>query len=197
LGELAQQDDILPLAFHVDYWDYIGWKDTYARAAHTQRQKDYANGFGTRSIYTPQMVVGGLDDVVGSKANAVKYLLKLHQEKQRHVTLTRVVLDTGESHVRVENTGLHEQPEKVIVQAVYFLPKAQIDIKRGENKGLLLHSTNVVTDVQDLGIWDGQDPAEFNLPTPIAPDGHKVAILVQTQKKGGYPSEILAAIALD
>src|SRR5262244_3732178 len=67
LGELAQRPGIVALAFHVDYWDYIGWKDPYASPANTQRQHDYAAALRLHMVYTPQMVVDGRTDVVGSE----------------------------------------------------------------------------------------------------------------------------------
>src|SRR6059036_991639 len=71
LGELAQRPDIVALAFHVDYWDYIGWKDPYASPLTTQRQHDYAAALHLHMVYTPQMVVDGRADVVGSERSDV------------------------------------------------------------------------------------------------------------------------------
>src|SRR5262245_56361084 len=72
LGELAQRPDVVPLAFHVDYWDYIGWKDPYANPAFTQRQHDYKAALGLHMVYTPQMIVDGRTDVVGSERGSVE-----------------------------------------------------------------------------------------------------------------------------
>src|SRR6516162_11701198 len=71
LGKLAKRTDVLPLAFHVDYWDYIGWKDPYASKEATDRQYAYGRSLGLNMVYTPQMVIDGSQDVVGSDEGAV------------------------------------------------------------------------------------------------------------------------------
>jgi len=68
LGELAKRDDVIALSLHVDYWDYLGWKDDFASPAHTARQQGYATALGERMMFTPQMIIGGTDSVVGSRA---------------------------------------------------------------------------------------------------------------------------------
>ena len=79
LHDLASRDDVLPLALHVDYWDYIGWKDQFAKPSHTNRQKAYAHVGGRNMIYTPQMVVQGQEDVVGVKAMKLAELIEKHR----------------------------------------------------------------------------------------------------------------------
>lgn len=196
LGELSRQDDVLPLAMHVDYWDYIGWKDTFARPEHTKRQKAYAYGFGTKSIYTPQMVIGGVEQAVGSHVMKVMEILHRHQ-----MAVGRVSLSTHESAygriVRVANISNLPLPELVVAQIVHFTPKATVAVKRGENAGRSITSTNIVTNIQTFGKWDGTGEIEFTLPSPIAPEGQSAAILLQATRMGDYPGEIVAAIALD
>ena len=66
LDRLSSRNNVLALSLHVDYWDYIGWKDKFASPAHTARQQAYARAAGRRSVYTPQMIINGLDDVAGT-----------------------------------------------------------------------------------------------------------------------------------
>ena len=69
---LSKHSDLLTLSLHVDYWDYIGWKDSFAKRQFTTRQKTYAQRSGRKSVYTPQVIVNGQDHVVGSNATAIK-----------------------------------------------------------------------------------------------------------------------------
>ena len=178
MGKLAEYEDILPLALHVDYWDYIGWKDTFAQPAYTNRQKSYAGSFGTRSIYTPQMVIGGVDQVVGSHAVEVMNILHRHQDKSARVDMKTVSSDTAR-HVRVVPMTHLELPSDMRVQFVRFIPNAKVDISRGENAGRSITSTNVVTDLKVIGTWDGQNEAEFELPLGSVSDGEEVAVILQ------------------
>lgn len=197
LGKLAEYQDILPLAMHVDYWDYIGWKDTFAKAAHTKRQKAYAYSFGTRSIYTPQMVIGGVDQAVGSDVVEVMDIIHRHQEKPALVLIKTLLDDAGTLRVRIERMTHRALPKKILLQLVRFIPAADVSISRGENAGLSITSTNVVTDVQGFGSWDGMQAVEFELPTPVAPTGQSAAIVAQAATQKGYPGAIVAAMKLD
>ncbi|WP_133487327.1 DUF1223 domain-containing protein [Aliiroseovarius marinus] len=196
LGELSRQDDVLPLAMHVDYWDYIGWKDTFARPEHTKRQKAYAYGFGTKSIYTPQMVISGVDQAVGSHVMKVMEILHHHQMAVGRVSLSTHKGENGRI-VRVANISNLPLPQPLIAQIVHFTPKATVAVKRGENAGRSITSTNIVTNIQAFGKWDGKGEIEFKLPSPVAPEGQSAAILLQATRMGDYPGEIVAAIALD
>ena len=79
LGRLAKRDDVIALTFNVDYWDYLGWKDTLADPANTKRQRQYASSMGDLNVYTPQMVIGGRQHVVGSNSAAVAAAIEAEQ----------------------------------------------------------------------------------------------------------------------
>ena len=88
LHELAKRDDVIALALHVDYWDYIGWKDSFAKPEYTARQRAYAKVSNRRMVYTPQMIINGTDHVVGTRPMDVKDLIKKHRGDVAQVTLT-------------------------------------------------------------------------------------------------------------
>lgn len=183
LGELVGRDDVLPLALHVDYWDYIGWKDEFARPQHTKRQKGYARAAGQRSIYTPQMIVGGRDHVVGYKPMKLADAIARHKERTAPLEL-RVNRSGGKLKVWARPTG--RLPRDMKVQLVRYRPSATVAIKRGENAGKTITYHNIVTDWRTVADWDGRD--ELNLALDV-PGSDKVAVLVQAD---GY-GPILAA----
>ena len=151
LGDLAKREDILALSVHVDYWDYIGWKDRFADAAHTLRQKDYAEQFSLRYVYTPQMVIHGAYQSVGSKRSEVlSYINKARKLPSIKLSLTR-------SSEGVELTLPQTQiDEDVEIFSVFYNRNEKTDIKRGENGGQNLTYHNVVRKIKSIATWRGE-----------------------------------------
>ena len=175
LHKLAARDDVIALALHVDYWDYIGWKDRFALPGHTRRQKGYAKAAGRRMIYTPQMIINGVDHVVGNHPMDVSDLIALHEARSRPVALE---LETagGKTILTLRATG--EVSGEIQVMLVDYDPEATVEITRGENAGRTISYANIVESWQELGVWDGS--AEFRTELP---EVSSAAILVQ---KAGY-----------
>jgi hypothetical protein len=153
LAELADRDDVIALALHVDYWDYIGWKDEMARPEHTARQKGYAVAAGKRMVYTPQMVIGGSDHVTGYKPMEVADLIRKHQAVESPVKL--LVRRDGE-RLEIEATAREPLGKPVAVQVVRFLPERTVSIKRGENAGKTIDYHNIVDLWAEIGRWNGR-----------------------------------------
>lgn len=187
LHDLAGMDGVLALALHVDYWDYIGWTDSFGQAAFTARQESYARAGGENTIYTPQMIVGGLDAVVGADAMAVMAGVRAHAALGPMVAL-QVTAAGGRLRIEARNLGGVTAP--VLIQLVRYLPLATVEITRGENAGQTLAYANVVTSWQLLGRWDGLAPLVME--SSIA-GTDRAAIVVQEQG----PGLILAAAQLD
>ena len=177
LGELAEQDDVIALAYHVDYWDYLGWKDEFASPAFTNRQRAYARAMGERSIYTPQMIVGGRDGVVGSKAMKVSSLVRAHMDAAQPA---RVTIQRQGDRIVVGASAGGRMP-RAVVQLVTYTPKATVAIKRGENAGRTITYHNVVRQVVLLGKWDGS--GEFSA-SSLVPTGVPCVVLVQAEGHG-------------
>ena len=187
LKDLAGMAGVLPLALHVDYWDYIGWTDSFGQPEFTLRQESYARSVGESTIYTPQMIIGGTDVVVGAHAMSVMDAIRAHAALPPDIVvdLTR---QGGALRVALRASGPDNGP--MVVQLVRFDPSASVEITRGENAGRTLTSTNIVTQWQILGEWDGTAP----LVLEVEVEGEdEVAVLVQ---KAG-PGLILAAALLD
>lgn len=207
LAELARRGDVLALALHVDYWDYIGWADTFGSPAYTERQKQYARAAGHRTIYTPQMVIGGVDQVVGYKPMQVAELIEAHQARPPQARLAlrrdgdvlavRLVLDLPASAPEVARAGAGDTaamatrsiaesqrmagPGGYVVQLVRFERRASVMIERGENEGRRIDYANIVTDWQRVGEWDGVSDLALDLAVP-GPDA--VAVIVQRAGMG-------------
>lgn len=181
-GELAQRDDILALSLHVDYWDYIGWKDEFADPAFTARQKAYAYAHRKSSVYTPQMIVGGSDILVGLKPMTLADLLQIHAAKPAGVELT-ARRDGDRIEVEVSDAL---RPVPMVIDLVTYAPKRTVSITRGENAGRTLDYHNVVASWTRIGEWSGE--GTFRATVTIAGDD-PAAVLVQ--EKG--PGAILAA----
>lgn len=189
LAELAQQPGILPLALHVDYWDYIGWSDPFAKAAFTARQKAYAHAAGRGMIYTPQMIIAGRAEVAGTKPGRVRAAIAVEQGRTPLVRIDVTTRADGGVRVRLVPLGPIDRQAEVIV--VRYAPLRETAITRGENAGHTFHYVNVVTDWTVLGFWDAQAPAEFDVPAPSSPQPG--AVLVQVAGQGA----MLSAARLD
>ena len=178
LAEIANREDIIALALHVDYWDYIGWKDIFANPAFTQRQRAYAQAAGARSIYTPQMVVGGRDHVVGTKPMKLAEFIEAHAEAPDAVS---VDLSRSGDRLKVEVRATGDVPGGMVVQLVTYTPNATVEIKRGENAGRTLSYHNIVRDWIEIGKWDGR--GTFRSEVRVS-SGTPVAVLVQARDAG-------------
>ncbi|HKJ73398.1 MAG TPA: DUF1223 domain-containing protein [Alphaproteobacteria bacterium] len=182
LGELDQRADILALSLHVDYWDYIGWKDTFASPANTRRQRDYAHALHHRSIYTPEMIIDGLYDVVGSDRDKVNSMID-HAKAARG---NRVAVDVefSQAMVTVKIAGGHAQ-RPATVWLVRYDPEHTVAIGSGENRGREITYHNVVRTMTDIGTWSGAPlTITFNHRALDSMPGVESAVIVQYGKTG-------------
>lgn len=188
IHKLANRQDVIALALHVDYWDYIGWKDEYGDPAHTERQKGYARATGRKTVYTPQMVINGQEDVVGAHAMELADLITRHRDAPQIVQIQ--VRRAGDA-LTIQLTPTGEAVDGVLdVHLVRFTPLRRAHITRGELAGRDLDYANIVDGWTVLGQWDGRDPTEMQAPV----DGERpVVVLVQ---RPGYGA-ILAAARVD
>lgn len=154
LGELAARDDVIALEFHVDYWDYIGWKDRFAQSGFTERQKAYSRRLGSRYVYTPQMVIGGAAHVVGSDRVAVENeIVARRRARDDGGAGPKVALSHGSDGVQITVTGRADQPYDVVMAV--FDRSHETRVTRGENAGMSLTNANVVRSLERIGVWEG------------------------------------------
>ncbi|WP_146343805.1 DUF1223 domain-containing protein [Phaeobacter marinintestinus] len=187
LKKLTQRDDVLPLALHVDYWDYLGWKDKFADPSHAVRQKGFARVGGRKMVYTPQMIVMGQEDVVGAHGMELADLISAHSKKAPSLTVD-LEREGGDLTVRVASAG-GPLTGTFDIHLVRFTPYHEVKVKRGENAGRVLGYANVVDGWSVLGQWDPEDATEIT----VALDGDRpAAILVQ---RADYGPILGAAVA--
>ena len=187
VGELAGRSDVLALAFHVDYWDDLGWRDRFGLSQSVERQRSYARSLRLSSVYTPEVVIDGRADYVGSNRIGIGNALK---ERRDGVPVTLSV-GNGEAEVRLrprETVPGEKTPvEKVAgsdVVLVAYLRKAVSAVGRGENAGRTLDEYNIVRAVVPLGRWQG-GAQEFRAKLASLPqDTTDVAVLVQSPGQG-------------
>ena len=158
LGELAARDDVIALSFHIDYWDYLGWKDTFSSAESTKRQKQYAAFLGARGVYTPQMVIGGVAHAVGSRRARVEELIAdVAAREDQGLDVDLVEGAPGEVLVRIgAAAAAREWDRKSAVWLVRFDSPQTVPIERGENAGRTITYHNVVRDIERIGWWKGE-----------------------------------------
>ncbi len=177
LRELARKrSEVLPLAFHVTYWDRLGWRDRFALPAATQRQRSYVHLSRLGTIYTPQMIVDGRHDVVGSDRAAVLASLAAASRDAGVAATLSLARMAGRLDIRI-GAGTGEG----VVWLVGFDAEHRTAVERGENAGRSLVEANVVRSIGMLGRWTGA-AASFGVAPPA---GEHHAVLVQAAD-GGY-----------
>ena len=195
MGELAARKDILALTFPVDYWDYMGWKDTLAHPANAKRQKTYARLRGDRNVYTPQMIINGMTHVVGSRKDQVTEALKATNEKLAADKVdVSLVADKETLSIMIGAAPEAGRKEKATVWLILYQKKAAVKISRGENSGRAITYYNVVHEMTPAGMWTGK-PLHIRLPkSDLIAQGYDGCAVLLQRDGGGV---ILGAARLD
>ena len=186
MHELVDRDDVIALALHVDYWDYIGWKDPFGDPVHAKRQRAYALQAGRRSIFTPEMVVQGQTDIVGAKPMKLGEAIDAYTGKPSPVSLK--LIRTGDT-LTIAAKRTSAVTGAVVVHLLRYTPQATTEIKRGENRGKTLTYVHIVEGWQVLGTWDGSAPLAMTAKVT----GTKPVVVIPQRPKAG---PILAAARL-
>ncbi len=192
LGKLKLRDDVIALTFPVDYWDYLGWKDTLASPAYSKRQRDYARARGDRQIYTPQIVLNGRVHVVGNREKSVESAIKtVAGDDSVKISMT----DDGDA-IRVSANGDNTSTslKKATLWLVLFKGAETVKIARGENRGNTITYNNVVRQITPIGMWEGKSMT-ITLPKMqfLAAGYNGCVVLLQRDDT----REIIAAAMLD
>ncbi len=187
LGELAQRPDVLALSFHVDYWDGLGWHDRFSLASATARQRSYASALGLPTVFTPQVVIDGREDFVGSDRRAIGPQLG---KRSADVPVT---LGLRDGNLQIDVSAQAGAPASEVILVAYQ-HEAVTAIGRGENAGRTVTEHNVVREFRSIGQWRGQgNHYQWNIASLPATATH-VAVLVQPD--GHAPILGAASLAL-
>jgi len=177
--------DVCFLEFHVDYWNYLGWKDEYSNKTYTKRQQDYAQAFGLNSTYTPQVIVNGSKEMVGSDDNQLQSAIQQSLKHRQSTKLEIKAASAGKSLTVSYSTGDADGLLNIALVQLH----AETNVKKGENSGRKLTHTNVVRVFKTILTEKGQSNTIMELPDGLSiKDCHIIGYL---QKKGG--GEIIAA----
>jgi hypothetical protein len=192
LGELAGDPSLVAISVPIDYWDYLGWKDTLASPAHSARQRAYARVRGDRQVYTPQIVVNGSTHVLGSDHAAIERAI-VQTDRNAAIMSVPILMSIGGSklNVRVESSGRDHFGGEV-----WLCPLAksvQVQIGRGENRGRTVTYHNVVRRWVKLGDWIGTE-STWSVPiSEIETDEIDATVVMVQQGTHDRPGIILGA----
>ena len=194
MEELTAQPGVIALTLNVDIWDYLGWRDTFAKRAFSLRQQAYAPLMPSRSVYTPQMVVGGSADVVGSRRADALALIKTVEAVDAPGADVALALNGAMLAVDIPaNADL--QGVKATVWVARVLTKREVNIGDGENRGKVITYHNVVRDLAEAGPWNSETAAHFDINTQVNLGETYDRIAVFVQRDGQGP--ILGAAMVD
>ena len=189
LTELAHREGVIALEFHIDYWDYIGWKDRFAKPEFTARQKKYVEVLKGRYAYTPQMVVHGRAHVVGSHRDEVESFIRQYiSEKAKGPSVA--IKRKGDTLIVAIGSGASTAGGHDVVLVTYDKPQVT-EIGSGENSGRVSKNSHVVRELVTIGSWSGK-PSKFDVSLAGKEGDGGCAVLVQARDQG----PILAAAEL-
>lgn len=178
LHDLAGRSDVIALALHVDYWDYLGWNDNFGSPDFTARQHGYARAANATTVYTPQMVIGGKDHVIGSKAMDVMDHIAQHRNAADQVSIT---LTRSGNSVQINAQSSVGRLGNLSVQVVRYTPEETVAIRRGENAGKTISYNNIVHTWDEIGSWDGSSPLAITAP---AAGSDPIVVIIQADQHG-------------
>ena len=181
VADLAARKDVLALTFPVDYWDYLGWKDTFARPEFSARQRAYMKAAGQREVYTPQVVVDGTPQPDKGAVDRAPELIRAAEKKDE---APEPEMQLSQGRLRV-GSGPPPRGGAEVWLVRYEAQPQETEVKDGENRGVTVIYRNVAVGLQRLGVWTGR-PRAYALPKAAkGKDGEtKLAVLLQARASG-------------
>ena len=196
LAELSQDPTVIPLTRAIDIWDYLGWKDALALAGHSKRQKAYSHARGDREVYTPQVVVNGAVQTLGSDQAAIERAIA--QSRRNAATLSQpLTLAVANGRVTVAASAARSDASKSDASAeVWLCPVSkmvEVAIGRGENSGHTITYHNVVRRWVKLGVWKG-NAESWSIPLDdVKTEGVDAVAVILQNGSAAVPGAMLGA----
>ena len=183
LKTLKEEPGVLALSYHVDYWDYLGWRDTLGGAEFSERQYDYAESRGDKNVYTPQMIINGGKHFVGSQRDQISSAIAAARAEE---AMDWVDMEMSDNATDVTITIPAGEPMKeATLWLMAFAHSVSVEIKKGENSGSVIAYHNVVRKMVPAGMWHGE-AAKLVLPKgSVVPQGCKGWVALLQEGKVG------------
>lgn len=180
LKSYVERPDVLALSFPVDYWDYLGWRDTFASPRFTERQRAYAKARGDGRVYTPQIVINGRAHAVGSRKKEIdSTILAMHRIAPLSLPVRLREID-GAMTIEIDGTESPSAPPSATVWVATVQQRGEVDVRRGENGGQSLTYYNIVRQMTPVGMWTGgRATLRLDLKSFTMPGWNACAVLVQ------------------
>ena len=180
MAEYAHDPSVIALSLPVDYWDYLGWKDTLALSGHSNRQRAYAKTRGDRQVYTPQAVIDGAVHALGSDKPAIERAIRQTREQSSPLLLPVTIEQAGDK-LTVKVPASKDEKGQAEVWLCPVTKSVPVSIGRGENSGHTVTYTNVVRRWIKLGDWTGKAET-FDVPVKDIQSGgsDSAAVIVQS-----------------
>ncbi len=166
LGEIDKsykQDEVIALSYHVDYWNYIGWKDPFSHKDYSNKQRQYGSKFSSSSIYTPQVVINGEEHFVGSKRDVMYSKIKTYLEKKSLNEIVISNLSNTNGLVRIDYDVKGDVDAKKI-RVVLAIKERVTAVGRGENRNRVLKNYNIVVNEVTANLTASHGKAEISIP---------------------------------
>ena len=193
LGELSRDRSLVALSLSVNYWDYLGWKDTLALPAHTVRQRGYSKSRGDRQVYTPQAVINGVAHAIGSNRDAIDRAIASSRKRDQAMTVPVSLSDAdGRITVTLPDSPVAAGGEVWLCGVKRALAVA---ISRGENRGRTVTYHNVVRGWHKLGDWTGKSANWTVSRSDFKAGVDEAAVIVQEHPRG-HPGRVLGAATI-
>ena len=188
LVDLAHRTDVVALSFPITYWDMLGWEDTLASESNTLRQKAYADRLGRAATYTPQVILDGIEDVVGNQRHNILSAVTRHYAMRREAEPILFDVTYDDRNVTIDVSGAApegvSEGNEAVLWLMQVLSHAEVAVGGGENKDRTLVYTNVVRDIWPVGTWSGGENT-YQVPLSLEPPTHDaVAVILQGRDQG-------------